>query len=411
MRKFASCLTVLAFLLSLQIRPVSAEMTNDALMQKVEFLEKRVEQLESQISAGAPAPAEGGAVASVVNGIEISGGISSSSVWNFDSPDDRTNALRVFDSNANTFNVEMVELAVEKNSEALGLGGRVDLDFLETAEVITPVGTTRDDFDVQQAYIYYNFPWIEGLTLKGGKFVTLLGAEVIEPWDNWNFSRGFLFGYAIPFTHTGLLGSYTFTDYLGVTAGVVNGWDNIEDNNDGKTFLGNLTLGPWEWLTLGINGTVGPEQDDEDGNIRGIIDAVLTVKPTPWPQLTFLFNYDYGTEGDVPVFAEDATTGEEFIASTFDATWQGFAGYVKYDFTDRLYLAIRGEWFSDEDGARTGTAQDLWEITATGAYMIVEGLWGRLEYRHDDSDTTSFLDGDTATDTQNTLSTELLYRF
>ncbi len=42
-----------------------------------------------------------------------------------------------------------------------------------------------------------------GLTLKGGKFVTLLGQKVIESPNNLNFSRGYLFGLAIPLTHTG----------------------------------------------------------------------------------------------------------------------------------------------------------------------------------------------------------------
>ena len=36
-----------------------------------------------------------------------------------------------------------------------------------------------------------------------GKFVTPIGAEVIESQDNWNYTRSILFGYAIPFYHLG----------------------------------------------------------------------------------------------------------------------------------------------------------------------------------------------------------------
>ncbi|MBI1870800.1 MAG: porin [Chlamydiae bacterium] len=408
MRKFLAVVSVAS--VALIYCPIHAQsaMTDEAVSQKVEWLEQRVKQLEAQVAEEKPAQAS--AVAPIVGGIEISGGISTSSVWNFDAPDDSKNALRVFDTAANSANVELVEIGVAKHSQETGLGGRVDLAFLETAEVITAAGTTRDDLDVRQAYITYDFPWIEGVSLKAGKFVTLLGAEVIEPWDNWNFSRSYLFGFAIPFTHTGITGSKTFCDMVSLTAGVVNGWDNIEDNNEGKTFLGNLTLGPWKWFTLGINGIVGPEQENENSNMRWVIDAVLTVKPEPVPQLTFLLNYDYGSEDSIPVIGEDAL-GNSIVVSRFDGAWQGFSGIAKYDINERMYAALRGEWFSDEDGARTGTTQDLWEVTATGAYMIVEGLWGRLEYRHDESDATPFLDGSTATDTMNTLSTELLYRF
>ena len=49
-----------------------------------------------------------------------------------------------------------------------------------------------NNFDVEEAYLTWavpdSSPALKGLTLKGGKFVTLLGAEVIEPWLNFNLS-------------------------------------------------------------------------------------------------------------------------------------------------------------------------------------------------------------------------------
>jgi hypothetical protein len=406
MKKIVVAVCSMLFLICINFQPAQAVMTPEE-MQRMQTLERRVAELES-VQTGRVA-VEDEAVAPIIEGIEIGGGISTNYTYNFNDPDSRTNALRVFDSKANSFDVENVELNVQKNSEELGIGGRVDLTFIETADVITPFGTTDDDFDVQQAYIYYIAPVGSGLTLKAGKFVTPIGAEVIEPWDNWNFSRGFLFGFAIPFTHVGITGSYTFTDMISGTIGVANGWDNVDDNNDGKSVLGNLTLGPWNWVTFAINGIVGPEQTDENDNIRGVIDLILTVKPEPIPQLTLMANYDYGSEENVPVFGADPVTGDPIIVGAGDATWQGIAGYAKYDFNDRTYAALRLEWFDDEDGARTGTAQELVEVTLTGAYMVAEGLWVRLEYRHDDSDASPFQDGSTAEDSQDTVSTEVLY--
>ena len=54
---------------------------------------------------------------------------------------------------------------------------------------------------MQQAYVSL----LTGkLQLDAGKFVTPLGAEVIESQDDWNYSRSILFGYAIPFYHAGM---------------------------------------------------------------------------------------------------------------------------------------------------------------------------------------------------------------
>ena len=72
-----------------------------------------------------------------------------------------------------------------------------------------------------------------GLILKGGKFVTLLGYEVIESPNNLNFSRGYLFTLRDPaHPYRRACCPYAFTDWFNATAGVVLGWDNSGDNNE-----------------------------------------------------------------------------------------------------------------------------------------------------------------------------------
>ena len=63
-----------------------------------------------------------------------------------------------------------------------------------------------------------------------------MGAEVIETKDNWNYSRGLLFTYAIPFYHFGVRAKYAFNDKYSLTGFLVNGWNNVVDNNSGKTY-------------------------------------------------------------------------------------------------------------------------------------------------------------------------------
>src|SRR5262249_57753422 len=93
---------------------------------------------------------------------------------------------------------------------------------------------------------------LKGLSIKGGKFVTLLGAEVIEPWSNFNMSRSFLFSFAIPFTTTGALVSYPITDKISVTGGPIMGWDQVP-NIGGVTGTGHITWEEADPVTLAAN--------------------------------------------------------------------------------------------------------------------------------------------------------------
>src|SRR5436309_1397363 len=76
------------------------------------------------------------------------------------------------------------------------------------------------DVEVQEVYALYAPDWAGGWQVKAGKFVTLLGSEVIEAPSNFNYSRSFLFGFAIPFTHTGVLFTPPLGDKFAATVGV-----------------------------------------------------------------------------------------------------------------------------------------------------------------------------------------------
>jgi hypothetical protein len=237
-----------------------------------------------------------------------------------------------------------------------------------------------DKFDLQEAYLSATLPLGSGLTVKGGKFVTLLGYEVIESPNNPNFSRGYLFELAVPLTHTGGLLSYTFTDWFNVTAGVVLGWDDSKNVNDAVSATGQFAFTPLKDLTANLNWIVGPEQIDNDSRVRYVLDWVLNY--TGFKGWTLGLNVDYGHE-DREAFIESLGTRRDT-----DATWWGWAAYVAYDWTDSFRTALRQEFFRDADGARSGfgSALDLWSTTATAQYKIWKGLVGRLEYRHDDAD-------------------------
>ncbi|MBI1909568.1 MAG: porin [Deltaproteobacteria bacterium] len=312
------------------------------------------------------------------------------------------NGYRVFDANANTFNVGLVELAIE-NSPTDWVTFRTDLDFGHDVAAFHAAGLgTTEFFDLQQAYIALKADVGNGLTVKVGKFVTLHGAEVIEAASNNNVSRGLLFNYAIPFTHTGIVASYPFADWISLDLGIVNGWNNVVDNNSGKSAHGMLTIKPFDKFTFTLGGTVGPETAGKNSPIRTLIDAIATYALNP--KWTFTLNYNLGRDGGL-----GGTNGL--------ADWQGVAGYVHWKPMDRFGLTLRGEFYKDDVGTLgvpTGAvaSSKLYEGTLTSHLYLTDGLDLRFEFRHDQGDQTSFLTGSGSSKKfQDTVASQLIYSF
>src|SRR6266852_188437 len=217
----------------------------------------------------------------------------------------RTNQLRVFDVDANGWDLQQFNLHIDKSADG-GVGFVSDINFGRVANVLraatrnsnlNPGPTSNDIVDPTQMYLTYTVPVGSGINLSLGRFVTLLGEEIIPVYNNfdYNISRDFIFGFGIPFTHTGLRGQYAFTDKIGLTLGVNNGWDDISDNNDGQTVEGQVSLTPTSNISLLINGIYGPEQVNHGNSKRWAIDPVATWK-TPIPGLQLIGEYLYAQE-------------------------------------------------------------------------------------------------------------------
>jgi hypothetical protein len=319
--------------------------------------------------------------------------------FNFNNPDSMTNEQRIFDNKANTFLIDLAQIQFAKDPAVGGLGYKLKLSYGETAKFIhsAGLGNPNDEFDLTEAYVNYVAPLGSGLKLQFGKFVTYHSAEVIEAKDNFNYSRSFLFNYAIPFTHAGVMAGYKFSDAFTANLYVVNGWDVATDNNKGKTFGVGLAVTPIDPLQFNFNFMYGPEQANNTSNNRFLFDWVGAFKATK--NLTFMANVDYAHE------ERDPLNGGR------DSEWYGVAGYAKYEFTDFFSTSIRAEYFNDENGARTGIAQELKEITLTADFKVAKNLLVRPEYRHDWSTKNAFDSEHNTFDTksQDTIAIGVMY--
>ncbi len=298
---------------------------------------------------------------------EISGFVDTYYGYNFNRPSGDTQ-LRNFDTKHNQFGFNLMEIALEKKpTDESRLGFRMDLNFGPATEIVHSVepGGSEIFKHMQQGYLSYLAPIGQGLQFDVGKFVTQHGAEVIETKDNWNYSRSLLFALAIPYYHFGVRATYPFSDKFTLAGYVVNGWNNVVDNNRRKTYGVQAVVKPTSNLTIIQNYMGGPEQPDNNDDWRHLWDTTLIYTVTP--SLSVMANYDYGV---------DRVAGAR-------VHWQGIAAYARYQVNNWLALAPRFEWYDDHDSFTTGLRQTLKEFTITSEHKINGGLLTRFEYRRD----------------------------
>jgi len=328
--------------------------------------------------------------------------VSTAYEYNGNRPTTGASSYRVFDFNDNSFNLDVAELVVQiAASKPNDAGFRVDFAAGNSIPQITKTqDQTAAQFDLQQAFASYIAPLGSGLRFDVGKFVTHMGYEVIEGYDGYNdnYSRSILFGYAIPFTHTGVKASYAFSSKVAGMVEVVNGWDLLRDNNRSKSVGAQLTLTPVAPLQVLLNWIGGPELANDNHTNRNVFDLVAILKPTN--TLTLGVNGDYGKEN-----------GTSLVNPGSDATWKGIAGYATLALTNKFSVALRGETFHDEDGVRlgTGTRATLSEGTFTPTYKFTDHVLLRGEARYDKANQPILTKRGTLADTQTTVAANVIF--
>jgi hypothetical protein len=285
--------------------------------------------------------------------------------------------IHQFDVEHNTFQLDQAGLQVAYQPKE-GFGALVDVIAGEDARLLHQAEDGHDNtFDLRQGFLQYA---TGPLTLMAGKFVTLAGAEVINPTLNTNFSRSLLFFDSEPLTHTGFRGAYAVSDALTVTAGVNNGWNSTSTSFGSKTGELGLAFTPASKLySLALNAYFGRATASTAGGAlvyegnRTLIDFVGTYNATS--QLSIILNFDYDQQQD----AVDVT------GAFHDVAWHAAAVYVNYAINDTWRVSVRGEYLDDRNGFVTGAEQTLKEGTLTVGYAPVKNFELRAEFRYDKS--------------------------
>jgi hypothetical protein len=285
--------------------------------------------------------------------------------------------IHQFDVRHNSFQLDQAGLQVAYQPKE-GFGALVNVIAGEDARILHAAEDGHDNsFDLEQAFLQYA---TGPITLMAGKFVTLAGAEVINPTQNTNFSRSLLFFDSDPLTHTGFRAAYALSDQLTVTAGLNNGWNSTSTDFGSKTGELGVSFAPSSKLfALALNAYFGRAQAfDSAGGLlyegnRTLIDFVGTYNATS--QLSIVLNFDWDQQQD----AVDITD------AFHDVSWHAAAVYVNYAVNDQWRVSLRGEYLDDRNGFVTGAEQTLKEGTITVGYSPVKSFELRAEFRYDKS--------------------------
>lgn len=247
-------------------------------------------------------------------------------------------------------------------------------------------------------------PWGEGVSLIAGSFFTPVGHEIGAPVNPPTafYTHSYAFAYQ-PVKHVGVYAAANlpFTPESGLWsagAGVVQGWNNLKDNNDDKTLLFDLRWRSPDFRTwVDVENVIGNEQSENGVTeqtrpfnavsssgaklLRGFHS--LTVSHRLDGQRRWTVNTVYGHQEGGDVFA-DANNPPGFLI-TEDSTWYGANANYHHRLGPRLEAALRLEWFRDDKGAHALLPEGIYRgATANLAWWLAPSVRLRGELSRDD---------------------------
>jgi hypothetical protein len=319
--------------------------------------------------------------------------------WNFNRPANNITNYRGFDNRHNSFT--LTNAAVGAFWDVGPVSGKVMLQIGSTPSTYyglnEPVhaGASAANASgpelwkyLQEAYLSYKAPVGRGLKLTAGLMASPIGIEQFAVKDNWAYSRSNLY-FGLPYYHAGVRATYELTDRLSATVSVLNGWNSVVDNNEGKSVEGHVTYRIPDKAMVQVVYFGGVERAAEapEGQYwRNHFDAFGEVEILPWLQLAA--QVDYG-----------------FEPNRFGtARWFAGLAAARARACKWLYFAVRGDRFYEHLASENGRSSKpiFWNgvewvssATATMEVRPHSNVSFRFEFRHDQADGLLYFTGDT----------------
>jgi hypothetical protein len=244
-----------------------------------------------------------------------------------------------------------------------------------TNGVVSGAGLSRM---IQEAFVGTKLS--DNVWVDGGIFFSHMGIESWISRDNPTYTRSLVADYS-PYYSSGVRATWQATPKLLAHFHVVNGWQNISENNTGKGAGIRLDYAASASAALSYYNFFS----DEAGNLLRTFNGVGAKYSSG--NLTLLGEADYGTQD-----GSGAASG---------SSWYGIVGIARLQVTPTVAFAGRLERYDDEDGVIIGTGVPASPFKGNGGSIGVDVapaprvLW-RTEARGWGNDTAVFPDGTAA---------------
>jgi hypothetical protein len=245
-----------------------------------------------------------------------------------------------FTNSQNSFELGMASLrAAHSIGKASAL---VDIGFGRRAEEFSYANADHASlFALKQAYLSYAVS--DKLTITMGKWATHVGYELVDAYQNRNYSMSYMFSFG-PFSHTGLKVDIGLGKRSALMVGVSNPTDNATTLSSRKYGLAQFSTSTAdEKIKLYLNyvGTYG-------GSFDATQFDMVFIK-------SFSDKFNIAYNGTIKFLDPDGLD---------DAFSWGSAVYCNIDPSPNFGFTIRGEYFNDQQAA-FGFCTDVFEFTVS----------------------------------------------
>jgi hypothetical protein len=226
------------------------------------------------------------------------------------------------------------------------------------------------------------------LSLKIGHFYTIVGYESVQAANNFFYSHAYSYQFAGPFTEWGGLANVQLNKSIKIQAGLVNGWNALDQQGNYLNFMGSVRYDDPNKLFWASAAVITGNEATNPGGVVGVPNAFANRTRysaifglTPTSKLEYVFHQWMGLQDD------GTNTGGT-------ATWWGIDQYLYYRLTDQLRAGLRLEWFRDVNGTRVGLTEpanpnmvplpgNYYSLTGGVNYSPIANLILRPELRYD----------------------------
>lgn len=299
------------------------------------------------------------------------------------------------------------ENAVDTSQYSWDVGGRVDImygsDYIfnqttgfETHDDGTPHWNGNPYYGLVMPQIYGEIAYND-LSVKVGRFFTILGYEVIPATGNFFYSHAYTMQYGEPFYHWGGLATYKYSDSLSLIGGVVNGWDSIDRLQDNWGFVGGALWNNGDGTSVALTGISSNEPNPAAAIGGGAFTTRSMYSLVVSQQINDCWTYVF--QNDMAV--QNRANPNVPPGAPLTAEWYGINQYLFYTINNNWKAGMRLEWFRDDDGVRVSGvrpgnpnvgsfAGNFYEMTYGLNWTPTTNITVRPELRYDWYDSGNF---------------------